>query len=75
MPPWAEICQLNSVQNTPLSPHMDFELLLHKHLSLNGEKLKSLGFEFSIPKPNKHRVKEIIDDFISINIFPKSVIM
>nr|CAH7750082.1 unnamed protein product [Callosobruchus chinensis] len=30
--PWAEACRRDGILNTPLSPHMDPEVLLHKHL-------------------------------------------
>ncbi|KAJ8943667.1 hypothetical protein NQ314_009690 [Rhamnusium bicolor] len=42
--PWADACRNNDILNTPLSPHMDSELLLHKHLRLDGSKLKKIGF-------------------------------
>ena len=34
--PWTEICNKQSVLNTPLSPYIDAELLLHNHLYLDG---------------------------------------
>lgn len=74
MAPWAEACQKDSIQNTPLSPHMDYELLLHKHLRLDGAKLKSLGFETSIPKPTKKYFKDVLKDFEALKIFPHSLV-
>ncbi|KAF2898736.1 hypothetical protein ILUMI_07438 [Ignelater luminosus] len=71
--PWAEACRRDGIQNTPLSPHMDSELLLHKHLHLDGNKLRKLGFNYSIPKPTIENLKEIINDYIIMKVFPKSL--
>lgn len=73
MGPWAEACQRDSIQNTPLSPHMDFQQLQANHLHLSGDKLKKLGFQLSIPKPTVDKLKEIIDDFVIMKIFPQSL--
>lgn len=71
--PWAEACRQDNILNTPLSPHMDSEVLLHKHLRLDGSKLKKIGFNLKIPKPNHDNLKEIIDDFVQMKIFPISL--
>ncbi|KAJ8965988.1 hypothetical protein NQ317_015352 [Molorchus minor] len=68
--PWAEACRNSEILNTPLSPHMDSELLLHKHLRLDGSKLKELGFTPEIPQPTADNLKEIIDDFVKMKVFP-----
>uniref|UniRef100_A0A6P7FUD5 Uncharacterized protein LOC114334218 n=1 Tax=Diabrotica virgifera virgifera TaxID=50390 RepID=A0A6P7FUD5_DIAVI len=72
--PWAEACRKDEILNTPLSPHMDSELLLHKHLRLDGNKLKQLGFEVTQPKPTADNIKEIVDDFIKMKVFPRSLL-
>lgn len=74
MGPWAEACQKDSIHNTPLSPHMDYELLLHKHLRLDGAKLKSMGFEISYPKPTKEILTDILNEFAKMKIFPRSLL-
>ncbi|XP_063909515.1 uncharacterized protein LOC135127114 [Zophobas morio] len=71
--PWAEVCRKDNIQNTPLTPHMDPELLLHKHLRLDGVKLKDLGFSVSVPSPTIDNVKEIIDDYVKMKVFPFSL--
>ncbi|KAJ8917198.1 hypothetical protein NQ315_012690 [Exocentrus adspersus] len=71
--PWAEACRDSGIQNTPLSPHMDSELLLHKHLRLDGGKLKKLGFEVTVPQPTVENFKEIVVDFVKMKVFPSSL--
>ncbi|XP_025832413.1 uncharacterized protein PB2B2.11 [Agrilus planipennis] len=68
--PWAEACRADGIENTPLSPHMDPELLLNKHLRLDGSKLKNFGFQLKWPKLTCEKIKEIIDDYIDMKIFP-----
>lgn len=71
--PWAEACRKDEVLNTPLSPHMDPELLVHKHLYLDGAKLKKLGFTLSVPTPTEANIKAIVDDYVSMKVFPHSL--
>lgn len=75
MGPWAEVCQKDEVQNTPLTPYMDEELLYHKHLNLDNSKLKSTGYELQVPIMTEEKVKEVIDDYIKQKLFPRSLLM
>ncbi|KAF7274668.1 uncharacterized protein LOC143195575 [Rhynchophorus ferrugineus] len=71
--PWAEACRRDNIENTPLSPHMDSILLQSKNLHLNGEKLKNLGFQLKVPKPTIDKIKEIINDYVKMKVFPPSL--
>lgn len=73
MKPWAEACRHDQIENTPLSPHTDSELLLHKHLWLNGSKLKNLGFDLNIPKPTTEHLRQILEDYVRMKVFPSSL--
>lgn len=72
--PWAEACKRDNIENTPLTPHMDHELLLHKHLRLDGSKLKGLGFRLNVPEPTIDEFKRMLQNFVQINIFPRSLL-
>ncbi|CAH1118804.1 unnamed protein product [Phaedon cochleariae] len=72
--PWAAACRTDAILNTPLSPHMDGESLLHKHLRLDGGKLRGLGFDLTVPQPTVHNLKVVLDDFVGMRIFPSSLI-
>uniref|UniRef100_A0A182VY51 NAD-dependent epimerase/dehydratase domain-containing protein n=1 Tax=Anopheles minimus TaxID=112268 RepID=A0A182VY51_9DIPT len=72
--PWAELCQRDGVQNTPLTPYMDQELLLHKHLHLSNEKLKSYGYKLRRPQITRALLEEIVQDFIEMNHFPRTLL-
>ncbi|XP_044756357.1 uncharacterized protein LOC123314945 [Coccinella septempunctata] len=71
--PWAKACRQDDIQNTPLSPHMDAEVLLNKHLNLDGAKLKNLGFELKFPNPSAQLFKNIIDEYVEMKVYPVSL--
>ncbi|CAG9860171.1 unnamed protein product [Phyllotreta striolata] len=73
--PWAEACRTDGIFNTPLSPHMDPELLLHKHLRLDGGKLKGMGFDLAEPRPTGDNIRKVLDDFVEMKVFPPSLIV
>ncbi|XP_013406133.1 uncharacterized protein LOC106170709 [Lingula anatina] len=72
MSPWGQACQKEGIVNTPLNPYMDQELLLNKNTYLDGLKIEATGFVFEKPKVNFALLKEVLDDFISMGIFPSS---
>ncbi|XP_055529427.1 uncharacterized protein LOC129721178 isoform X2 [Wyeomyia smithii] len=72
--PWAELCQKDGVFNTPLTPYMNQELLLHKHLNLDNAKMKSYGYQLKHPTIRREYLEEIIKDFIAMNHFPRSLL-
>lgn len=73
MGPWAEFCSRDHIENTPLTPYMDEELLYHKHLNLDNSKLKSSGYELRVPSLNREKIEEIINDFEIQGIFPRGL--
>ncbi|XP_052865635.1 uncharacterized protein LOC128271974 [Anopheles cruzii] len=72
--PWAELCQRDGVHNTPLTPYMDQELLHYKHVHLSNEKLKSFGYRLRRPQITREALEEIIQDFIAMNHFPRTLL-
>lgn len=76
MGPWANLCSSTGVTNTPLSPYIYPDALHKRHLSLDGKKLiEEVGFnQWSHPKATKEALREIIDDFVECNLFPKVVL-
>lgn len=73
MAPWAEMCMIDKVENTPLTPYMDTEFLYHKHLYLDNTKFKSTGYVLQVPKVTKEKIQDIIIDFIEHGLFPSSM--
>uniref|UniRef100_A0A1B6M4V8 NAD-dependent epimerase/dehydratase domain-containing protein n=1 Tax=Graphocephala atropunctata TaxID=36148 RepID=A0A1B6M4V8_9HEMI len=73
MGPWAEVCRVAKVENTPLSPYIHQELLDKKHLHLSNEKLKATGFTLTQPVLTKQLLLQIIDDFAEMKLFPRMI--
>lgn len=57
--PWAELCQTDSTEKTPLTPYLDEELLHYKHLNLSNEKLKNIGYNLLVPIMNTEKIEEV----------------
>ncbi|KAL5468720.1 hypothetical protein EMCRGX_G029830 [Ephydatia muelleri] len=72
--PWSTACTRDGIENTPLSPYIDKELLYNKHLSVNGTKIESTGFRYEVPEVNMKLLKEIVEDYVTMNIFPPSLV-
>jgi hypothetical protein len=57
--PWAEACTQSGVENTPLTPYIDQELLYNKHLYLDPSKLESTGFSWLVPQISRGKLQEV----------------
>ncbi|KAL5019592.1 hypothetical protein ScPMuIL_002484 [Solemya velum] len=68
--PWAEACQRDGIENTPLNPFIDQELLYNKHLYMNGSKLEETGFTYDKPKLCIEFLREVLEDYLRIGLFP-----
>lgn len=69
MSPWAEACNKDGVENSPLSPYIDKELLYNKHLYLQPGKLSSTtDFTYLYPKLTKESLKEVCRSFLTDKI-------
>nr|XP_049692990.1 uncharacterized protein LOC110371682 [Helicoverpa armigera] len=71
---WAEVCRKYSLQHTPLEPSAGAELLLNKQLCLDGSRLRQL-LPLDVPKPTVDNLKEVLEDYASMNLFPKELLL
>ncbi|CAG2202379.1 unnamed protein product [Mytilus edulis] len=74
MEPWVDACQKDNIENTPLNPFIDQELLYNKHVNLDGSKLKQTGFQYNIPELKTDHLKEMLEDFLQMKLFPLSLL-
>merc|ERR1711991_1159638 len=72
--PWSDLCRAAGIDNTPLTPYLDQELLYNNHLAVDGSKIESTGFTYDHPEINEELVREQIAYFTSQNIFPESTL-
>lgn len=71
--PWSEACTRDSISNTPLSPYLDQELLYNNNLHIDGSKIEKLGFTYEHPKITVDSLKEVVDDYVTLGVFPPSL--
>ncbi|KAI9326148.1 hypothetical protein DFJ73DRAFT_867078 [Zopfochytrium polystomum] len=69
--PWSELCKAAGIVNTPLTPYLDKELLKDNALSVDGSKIKSIGFTYEAPKMTDAALREVITEFEATGIWPK----
>jgi len=70
VPQWQALCQEFKIQNTPLSPYIDKELLYNNSLCLDGGKIiKESSFKEYI-SISQDQIRAQIDFFIKQNLFP-----
>lgn len=72
--PWSEACSKDQILNTPLSPFLDKELLYNNHTHVDGSKIESLGFKYSKPTLSVEELQAMVDDYVQLGVFPKSLL-
>ncbi|CAH1722669.1 unnamed protein product [Aphis gossypii] len=73
--PWAEACSKSGVHNTPLSPFIHKDHLNGYRIEMNGSKLMNdSSFVLKHPKITVELLKEVVDDYIKMNLFPKTLL-
>ncbi|KAJ0410692.1 hypothetical protein ATCC90586_008277 [Pythium insidiosum] len=70
MKPWSDLCAEHGINNTPLSPYIDKELLQHNHLFVDGSKIESTGFSYAHPRVETAELRQVIEAMIAQGIFP-----
>jgi len=68
--PWSELCRKDSINNTPLTPYLDQELLYNNHLSVDGSKIESTGFKYDVPNMTDDLLRESVNYYIEQKLFP-----
>ncbi|KAJ0177603.1 hypothetical protein K1T71_006476 [Dendrolimus kikuchii] len=71
---WADICRKYSLEHTPLEPSAGAELLLNKQLCLDGAKVAGI-VRPEVPKPTVDNLREVLEDYASMNLFPKELLL
>jgi len=72
--PWSDLCKASNILNTPLTPYLDEELLYNNSLSIDGHAIEKTGFSYKVPKMTEEGIREVIQYFIDLEIFPKNIL-
>jgi len=71
--PWSELCKSKGINNTPLTPYLDEELLYNNSYAVDGSKITKTGFAYKEPKMTEASLRESIAYFIDLGFFPKGL--
>jgi len=72
--PWSELCKAEGINNTPLTPYLDQELLYNNSLSVDGSKIEGTGFRYDYPAVTEELLREQVAYFVEQGLFPGSVL-
>ncbi|XP_060802100.1 uncharacterized protein LOC106136810 [Amyelois transitella] len=71
---WADICRKYQLEHSPLEPSAGHEMLLNKHVSLDGGKVREV-MTMDVGKPTVENLLEVLEDYASMNLFPKELLL
>jgi len=71
MEPWSELMKKEKIENTPLSPYLDKEILYNNPLAIDGSKIESLGFKYDYPNVTLELLIEEVKYWEELKLFPK----
>jgi nucleoside-diphosphate-sugar epimerase len=69
--PWSDIVKASGIENTPLSPYVEEELIKKKHLAVDGSAIEGTGFKYDYPHVTADSLREVVEYFAKQNLFPK----
>ena len=69
--PWSEVCKQHGINNTPLTPYLDQELLYNTNLSIDGSAIEKIGFKYERPQLSEASLREQIAYFSDQGLYPK----
>lgn len=57
---------------SPLSPYIDQELLYNKSMCIDGTAIEKTGFKYEHPELTLAACRSMVEDYITLGIFPKN---
>jgi len=72
--PFSDACKKYGINDTPLTPYLDEELVLPNSFSLDGSAITALGFKYDIPAPTAENLKAVLLDYVEKGWFPKQLL-
>jgi len=70
MAPWLGLLKQHAIKNTPLSPFLHKQLLMHNHLFVDGTGIEAAGFKYAVPEMTEETLREAVQLLIAQGIFP-----
>jgi len=72
--PFSDVCKKYNINDTPLTPYLDEELIKENSISVDGNAIEKLGFVYDYPAPTANLLKEVVQDYVIKGYFPKELL-
>jgi len=72
--PFSDAMKKYGIQDTPLTPYLDEELIKDNDTWVDGCAIESLGFKYDHPEPTGPLLKEVLNDYVAKKFFPKELV-
>jgi nucleoside-diphosphate-sugar epimerase len=72
--PWSKMTKEKGIEVTPISPYLDKELLGNNSLSIDGSAIEKTGFTYSVPEFTEAKLREWIDYYTALKLFPEGYV-
>jgi len=72
--PFSEAMKKYGINDTPLTPYLDEELIKEHDLWVDGHAIEGLGFKYDHPAPTAALLKEVLQDYVAKKFFPKELL-
>jgi len=71
--PFSDAMKKYNINDTPLTPYLDEELIKDNDTSVDGTAIESLGFTYTHPAPTVELLREVLLDYNAKGYFPKEL--
>jgi len=71
--PFSDACKKYGINDTPLTPYLDEELIKETHVAVDGTAITKLGFKYDHPTVTADSLREVMSDYIKKGAFPKEM--
>jgi len=72
--PFSDACKRYGINDTPLTPYLDEELIRETPTAVVGKKLLAAGFTYDHPQITSELCREVLEDYASKGIFPRELL-
>jgi len=71
--PFSDAMKKYGINDTPLTPYLDEELIKDTETWVDGNAIKKLGFQYDYPEVNATHLSEVLQDYVAKKFFPKEL--
>jgi len=71
--PFSDAMKKYGINDTPLTPYLDEELIKDTEVWVDGNAIKKLGFQYDYPEVNATHLSEVLQDYVAKKFFPKEL--